>query len=193
MIGVRSVPLGPARTLVVLGGLAAAMTLRVAAGLGTNEAGVLFAVLLLATALAAGWRPAMPRARALAAGVGGAAVLCLAPALLRLGGHTLVLGPPPLGLLPAWATVTVLIAVSEEALLRGVLIDSVTPWAGELVAVGVAAVAFGLLHVPLYGWTAVPLDIAVGVWLGGLRLATGGVAAPATAHTLADLASWWLR
>jgi hypothetical protein len=45
----------------------------------------------------------------------------------------------------------------------------------------------------MYGWTAVPLDLAVGVWLGGLRLATGGVAAPATAHALADLAYWWLR
>ena len=86
-----------------------------------------------------------------------------------------------------------LIAVAEEALLRGVLIDAVSPWAGDLVAVGIAAVAFGLLHVPLYGWQAVPLDVAVGVWLGGLRLATGGVAAPAAAHAVADLAAWWLR
>jgi hypothetical protein len=31
------------------------------------------------------------------------------------------------------------------------------------------------------------------VWLGGLRLQSGGAGAPAVAHTLADLASWWLR
>jgi hypothetical protein len=46
--------------------------------------------------------------------------------------------------------------------------------------------------VPLYGWGAVPLDLAVGVWLGGLRLVTGGWAAPAVAHTFADLAAGWL-
>ena len=193
MIGARTSAEGPARCALLLGGLAAAMTLRVAAGLGTHGSGLLFSVLLLATAAAAGWRPAAPRARALAIGIGGAAVLCIAPAAMRLSGHTLVLGPPPLGLLPAWAATTVLIAVAEEALLRGVLIDAVSPWAGDLVAVGIAAVAFGLLHVPLYGWQAVPLDLAVGVWLGGLRLATGGVAAPATAHAVADLAAWWLR
>jgi membrane protease YdiL (CAAX protease family) len=193
VIRARTLPEGPARSALLLGGLAAAMTLRVAAGLGTATAGVLFSVLLLATAAAAGWRPGWPRARALAAGVAGAAVLCAAPALMRLGGHTLVLGPPPLGLLPAWTATVVLISVAEEALLRGALMDAVTPWAGELAAVTVAAIAFALLHVPMYGWMAVPLDLAVGVWLGGLRLATGGVAAPATAHALADLAYWWLR
>ena len=34
--------------------------------------------------------------------------------------------------------------------------------------------AFGLLHVPLYGWAALPLDLAVGLLLGGLRMATRG-------------------
>jgi hypothetical protein len=38
----------------------------------------------------------------------------------------------------------------------------------------------------------VPLDLGVGVWLGGLRLATGGVAASAIAHGLADLSTWWI-
>jgi hypothetical protein len=45
----------------------------------------------------------------------------------------------------------------------------------------------------VYGWAVVPLDIAVGVWLGTLRAVTGTVAAPAIAHSLADLAGWWLR
>jgi hypothetical protein len=39
----------------------------------------------------------------------------------------------------------------------------------------------------------VPLDIAVGVWLGTLRAISGTVTAPALAHSLADLAGWWLR
>jgi membrane protease YdiL (CAAX protease family) len=60
-------------------------------------------------------------------------------------------------------------------------------------AAAIAAVAFAALHVPLSGWVAVPLDLAVGVWLGGLRLRSGGAGAPALTHTLADVASWWLR
>ena len=59
-------------------------------------------------------------------------------------------------------------------------------------AVAVTSLAFALIHVPLYGWHVVPLDFAVGVWLAGLRLASGGVAAPAIAHSLADLATWWM-
>jgi hypothetical protein len=38
-----------------------------------------------------------------------------------------------------------------------------------------------------------PLDLAVGVCLGALRLYAGSATAPAVAHTLADLAGWWLR
>ncbi len=53
--------------------------------------------------------------------------------------------------------------------------------------------AVGLLHVPLYGWTALPLDLAVGLLLGGLRMAAGGWGAQAVAHPVADLAGWWLR
>ena len=49
-----------------------------------------------------------------------------------------------------------------------------------------------MLHVPLYGWHVVPLDLGVGLFLGGLRLLTGGAVAPAVAHTVADLATWWI-
>jgi len=193
VIATRSVAEGAGRSALLLGGLAAAMSLRVGVGLGTAPSSLLFAGVVGGVAVAGGWRPARPRLRALATGMAGAAVLCAAPAMLRLGGHTLVLGPPPVALLPGWAALTVLIAAAEEALLRGALMDALIPRAGELAAVGVAAVAFALIHVPLYGWQAVPLDLAVGVWLGGLRLLSGGVAAPATAHALADLAAWWLR
>lgn len=59
-------------------------------------------------------------------------------------------------------------------------------------AIAVTSLAFALIHVPLYGWHVVPLDLGVGVWLAGLRLASGSVAAPAIAHALADLATWWM-
>jgi membrane protease YdiL (CAAX protease family) len=66
-------------------------------------------------------------------------------------------------------------------------------WRGVAPAVTVTAACFAMLHAPLYGWPAVPLDFGVGVWLGGLRLSAGRVTAPALAHTVADWASWWLR
>jgi hypothetical protein len=37
------------------------------------------------------------------------------------------------------------------------------------------------------------LDVAVGFALGTLRAITGTVLAPSVAHTVADLAGWWLR
>lgn len=46
--------------------------------------------------------------------------------------------------------------------------------------------------VPLYGWHVVPFDFAVGLGLAGLRLTSRSLVAPAAAHTVADLASWWL-
>ena len=54
------------------------------------------------------------------------------------------------------------------------------------------AVCFALLHVPLYGWHVVPLDLAVGLVLGGLRHGTGTAAAPAVTHVGADLVGWFL-
>ena len=85
-----------------------------------------------------------------------------------------------------------LVASAEEAVLRGVLFDRLTRAGGIPLAIGVTTLAFALLHVPLYGWHVVPLDLAVGLGLGGLRVATRSVAAPAAAHALADLATRWL-
>jgi hypothetical protein len=53
-------------------------------------------------------------------------------------------------------------------------------------------VLFGLMHVPFYGWHALPLDTAVGAVLGVARVAAGTWTAPALAHVGADLAGWWL-
>jgi membrane protease YdiL (CAAX protease family) len=122
----------------------------------------------------------------------------LAPAL---GGPSPVpgLGRPAAPFLP-WAAVILLVATAEEILLRGLLFDRVaiaargegTGREGIVVAVVVTSAVFALMHVPLYGWHVVPLDLAVGCCLAGLRLLTGGIAAPAAAHAVADLATWWL-
>ena len=91
-----------------------------------------------------------------------------------------------------WAAITILVAGAEEALLRGRLFDATRRAGGVVTAVLLTTVAFALMHVPLYGWHVVPLDLAVGLGLAGLRLATGGVLAPAVSHAVADLATWWL-
>jgi membrane protease YdiL (CAAX protease family) len=91
-----------------------------------------------------------------------------------------------------WALITIVVASAEEAVLRGVLLDRLEAVAGLAPAVAVTTVAFALIHVPLYGWHVVPLDLAVGLVLAGLRLSTAGLAAPAAAHAVADLATWWL-
>ena len=85
------------------------------------------------------------------------------------------------------------VAIAEEWFLRGALYDAVSRVAGDNVAIGVGALAFGLLHLPLYGWGAVPLDLAVGVLLGELRRVSGTPAAPAVTHVGADLVAWFLR
>jgi membrane protease YdiL (CAAX protease family) len=128
--------------------------------------------------------------RGLAIGLVGAAVLCV-PAAIRhvaLGGIV-----APADGYARWALFVVVVAVAEEALLRGSLFRAIEQRGGAALAIAVTSVAFGLLHAPVYGWGVVPLDIAVGVWLGTLRAVSGTVAAPAVAHAVADLAGWWLR
>lgn len=123
----------------------------------------------------------------------GLALVALAYLGATIGGSTIVpgLGRPAAPFLP-WVVITVVVASAEEALLRGRLFDAVHRAGGVLAALLLTTLAFALMHVPLYGWHVVPLDIAVGLALGGLRLATRGIVAPAAAHTVADLASWWL-
>ncbi|MEO8273254.1 MAG: CPBP family intramembrane glutamic endopeptidase, partial [Chloroflexota bacterium] len=123
----------------------------------------------------------------------GLALVALAWAGAAIGGLTILpgLGRPAAPFLP-WAVITIVVASAEEALLRGRLFTAVQRAGGITAAVLVTALAFALMHVPLYGWTVVPLDLAVGIALGGLRLATRGVVAPAAAHAVADLATWWL-
>jgi membrane protease YdiL (CAAX protease family) len=123
-------------------------------------------------------------------GVALVAVTVVGPAL---GGVERVpgFGRPAVAFLP-WVLVTILVASTEEAVLRGVLFDRVDRAAGVVPALILTTAAFALLHVPFYGWHVVPLDLAVGLYLGGLRVATRSVAAPAAAHAVADLATWSL-
>jgi hypothetical protein len=137
---------------------------------------------------APGRRVRLPRATELALGV--AAGLALVGIALVGPGAGMVFRPA--ADFAPWAAVTVLVASAEELVLRGALFDAVEDALGVLAAIALTSVVFALMHVPLYGWHVVPLDLGVGVLFAGLRLMSGGVVAPALAHTLGDLATWWL-
>lgn len=173
-------------------GLGGAVAVRVAlsgpAGPASARAGLAFAALLALLATAGGVRLRLDR-RSLLLGLAGAVVLLAPVAARHLAGGGPVDRP---GGYAAWAAATAVVATAEEALLRGALFAAVSRWRGDAAAVAIAAVAFAALHLPLYGWHAVPLDLAVGVGLGWLRLVTGTWTSAAVAHVGADLAGWWL-
>jgi len=192
------------RTALLLVGLAAAVGLRVVVGgpglASAVAAGTLFGLALLGLAAISGLRPSRPDRASIVMGVAGGVVLLALPLLAHPGGPYIRVGQA--APLPLWAAVTVLVATAEEVFLRGALIDAARfslrrgapfdagPASPLLVAALVSSVAFALLHVPLYGWHVVPLDLAVGLWLSGLRIVTGGTAAPAIAHVVADVGTW---
>jgi len=153
--------------------------------------GALFGLAFVALASAGGMRLRLPAPSALLIGLAGSAVLVV----LAIGASQLA--GQPLRAVPktefaAWALITIVVAGAEELVLRGALFNALRDAGGVGVAVALTSAAFALMHVPLYGWHVVPLDLGVGVFLAGLRLASGSVTAPAIAHVMADLATWWL-
>ena len=197
--GSRSAVVGlwiePALVAAGLAAMVAARWSATRAGFDPLVVGAAFGVALGALALLVSDRPsARVGARAVLLGAAFGLVLIVAAALApALGGSVRVpgLGRPPVELMP-WALITVLVATAEEAILRGALFGRVQRAGGTAAALALTTIVFGVIHFPLYGWHVVPLDLAVGLGLGGLRVVTRGIAAPAIAHALADLATWWL-
>ena len=179
-----------------LGVLVAVRLAATRAGLDPIAVGAGFGLGLVALVVARPGRLRLgprPLTAGLLGGGVGIALVALVVAGAGIAGGSLVpgLGRPAAPFLP-WAAVTLVVAVSEEAILRGILFDRVRRAGGPIVALLATTALFALMHVPLYGWHVVPLDLAVGLALGGLRIATRGVVAPAAAHAVADLATWWL-
>jgi membrane protease YdiL (CAAX protease family) len=153
-------------------------------------AGIVFAAALLVVAVAAGWRPGRSRLAPIALGVAGGGVL-VGAWLLSHTGPGIVLAPVNAGL-AVWTPVVAFVAVAEEVAIRGALFDAVRSWSGDGGALVATTVLFAAMHVPLYGIGSLPLDLAVGLLLGALRIVSRGVMAPAIAHVVADLAGGWL-
>lgn len=178
----------------LLGGLAVIVALRWAATVaGEADAlliGLGFGVALVALGTAANRPLARPSSLAIPIGFAGGAALIGIALVARIAGP----GPSfaPATPFAPWAAITLLVATGEELILRGALFSALERAGGVVVAVAITSVAFAVMHVPLYGWHVVPLDLGVGIFLGGLRLAGGGSTGPAIAHAVADLATWWL-
>lgn len=79
-----------------------------------------------------------------------------------------------------------LAALAEEALFRRLMYGWLLRW-GPVAAVGGTAVAFALVHVPTYGWVALPIDLGAGLVLSWQRWACGRWEVPAATHALANL------
>jgi Type II CAAX prenyl endopeptidase Rce1-like len=125
--------------------------------------------------------------RTLSAGLVGllvGAVLVLPNAAGHLSGR-------PLDAFWSWAAVAAVVATLEETAIRGVLYRRWLEEAGPVVAIIAGAIVFALIHLPRYRLGAMPLDLAVGLALGGLRAFTGRVMPCAVAHTIADWGAWF--
>jgi membrane protease YdiL (CAAX protease family) len=77
-------------------------------------------------------------------------------------------------------------AVAEEAFFRKLVYGALAP-SGAAVAVVVSALAFALVHVPLYGGAVFWVDFGAGLVLGWQRWASGSWAAPAATHVAANV------
>ncbi|MDQ6883084.1 MAG: CPBP family intramembrane metalloprotease [Candidatus Dormibacteraeota bacterium] len=97
----------------------------------------------------------------------------------------------PLGEFWQWGAIAAAIATLEEAAIRGRLQQCWSREAGPFPAIVIGAVVFAAIHLSRYGVTAMPLDFAVGLALGGLRAITGRVMPGAIAHVMADWGAWF--
>jgi len=125
--------------------------------------------------------PAAPGRRRLHPGV----VLIIG--LLGLAGAALAAGHPvPIPFGPWAIPLSLLAAVAEEALFRRAAYGALEP-AGAVVAIGVTSLLFALIHVPLYGVAAFPVDLGAGLLFGWQRWASGTWTTSAGTHAAANL------
>jgi len=87
--------------------------------------------------------------------------------------------------LPLAVGLNALAAVAEEAFFRRYLYGLLGRF-GPAVAVVATAAAFALVHVTVWGWWILPLDLAAGLVLSWQRASTGRWSVPAATHVLAN-------
>jgi membrane protease YdiL (CAAX protease family) len=116
----------------------------------------------------------------------------LAPGLALLCGFGAVVvaanvsaSPVPIPWSTAALPLSLLAAVAEEALFRRLAYARLEPFGAAVAIVG-SAVLFGLVHVPAYGLSALPVDVGAGLLFGWQRWASGTWTIPAATHAVAN-------
>jgi membrane protease YdiL (CAAX protease family) len=77
-------------------------------------------------------------------------------------------------------------AIGEEAFFRRYVYGTLER-RGIVLAVVVSAALFALVHVPLYGMAALPIDLAAGLLFSWQRWASGRWTVPAATHAAANV------
>ncbi len=101
-------------------------------------------------------------------------------------GRVLGGGEAPQAFVARFVVLNTLAAVAEEAFFRRLAYSALAPGGAALQVVGSASL-FALVHVTVYGWWVLPIDLAAGLLLSWQRWATGGWAVPAATHVVANL------
>lgn len=81
----------------------------------------------------------------------------------------------------------VVAALAEEAFFRRLLYGWLDTHLGAAIAVAGSALAFALVHVPLYGASVLWVDLGAGVLLSWQRWASGSWGPPALTHSFANV------
>ncbi|GIU97159.1 MAG: hypothetical protein KatS3mg013_0962 [Actinomycetota bacterium] len=177
--GSAAAPGGASLSVVALG----AALLAVRPWIPGSVAGAALPIALVVAGLLA---PA-PTASSRPAPLGRAPVLLVG--LAGLGAASLVAGAAPPLHTSTWTLPLALVAaVGEEALFRRHLFG-VLERVGAFAAIGGAAVAFAIVHLPSYGPAALPIDLGAGLVFGWQRWASGDWRVAAATHALANLAA----
>jgi membrane protease YdiL (CAAX protease family) len=168
-----------AATLVVVVGFAV-LVARPFAEVATGTRAALFAASYLTIGLASiavpleRERPHLAPGLALLCGFGGVVVAA------SVSGS-----PVPLPWSAAALPLSLLAAVAEEALFRRLAFARLEPF-GPAVAIVGSAMLFGLVHVPAYGLSALPVDVGAGLLFGWQRWTSGTWTVPAATHAVAN-------
>ena len=119
-----------------------------------------------------------------------AAAAALAVGSLAFLMGRVLMGGPGLGwahpLLVRSVVLNSLAAVAEEAFFRRLVYGLLGRW-GTAAAVLGSAAAFAVVHVTVWGWWVLPLDLAAGLLLSWQRAASGRWWVPAVTHVLANV------
>ena len=100
--------------------------------------------------------------------------------------------PAAMSFAPLAIPLSLLAAFAEEALFRRAAYGWLERY-GTLVAILGSAALFALVHVPFYGFAALPVDLGAGLLLSWQRWASGTWTVPAATHAAANFLAMSMR